>query len=78
MTPQEVFEYKMQWMPGYAVKIHSDLRPQAKEWCRFWLNPIHWKHVEYTDVYQDTFHFAKLGIAKHFAEQFPEYTEINL
>lgn len=76
MTPQEIFDYKIKWMPGYSVTIHSDLRSPATQWCKLWMNPIHWKHIKHTDVYQDTFHFAKLAQAKGFAETFPDYAEI--
>lgn len=76
MTPQETSDYKMRWMPGVSVTIHSDLRSQAKDWCKQWLNPIHWKHVKYTNVYEDTFHFQRMAQAKGLVEAFPEYAKI--
>ena len=33
MTPQEIFEYKQRWRPGYVVDVHSDLDIQCKDWC---------------------------------------------
>jgi len=76
MTPVEIFEYKLKWLPGYQVAIHSDLRHQAIAWCKQWMNPIHWKHTKWTDVYEDTFHFQKLSQAKGLAEKFPEYAKL--
>lgn len=76
MTPQEIFEYKMRWMPGYMVSVHSDLRSQAVDWCKLWMNPIHWKHTKWTDVYEDTFHFQKLSQAKGLVEKFPKYAKL--
>ena len=57
MTPQEIFEYKQRWMPGYSVRLHSDLRSQAKDYCKIQLMAHQWKYHEYTDVYEDTFYF---------------------
>lgn len=76
MTPQEVFEYKMKWMPGYMVSIHSDLRSQAVDWCKLALNPIHWKHTKFTNVYEDTFHFKGIHHAKGLVEKFPKYAKL--
>lgn len=77
MTPVEIHEYKMRWMRegAYAVTLHSDLRSQGIDWCKQWLNPIHWKHVKYTDVYQDTFYFEKERFAKGMLEKFPQYAK---
>ena len=76
MTPQQQFEYKMKWQPGIRVAIHSDLRGRGKDWCKHWLQPWHWKHVQWTDVYEDTFHFEKMRFAKGFVENFPEWAKI--
>ena len=76
MTPIEIHEYKMKWLPGVQVAVHSDLRSEAKDWCKLWMNPIHWKHTKWTDVYEDTFHFEKLRHAKGLVEKFPKYAKI--
>lgn len=76
MTPQEQFEYKQKWMPGHMVRLHSDLRSQGIDWCKQWMNPIHWKHTKWTGVYEDTFHFEKLAQAKGLAEKFPQYAKL--
>lgn len=79
MTPIEIMEYKQRWMSegGYAVTLHSDLRSQGVDWCKLWLNPIHWKHAKHTNVYEDTFYFEKASHAKGLIEKFPEYTNMN-
>lgn len=76
MTPTEIFEYKMTWLPGVQVAIHSDMRSQAKDWCKQWMNPIHWKHTQHTNVYEDTFHFQHMRQAKGLVSAFPEYAKI--
>ena len=57
MTPIEIFEYKRNWMPGYSVRLHSDLRNQAKDYCKIQMMKHQWNVSEYTDVYEDTFYF---------------------
>ena len=32
MTPQEIFDYKMRWKPGFTVTLHSDLDVKGKSW----------------------------------------------
>lgn len=76
MTPVEIHEYKLSWLPGVRVAVHSDLRSQAKDWCKQWMNPIHWKHTMWSDVYEDTFHFQYERQAKGLVEKFPEYAKI--
>jgi len=72
MTPQEIFEYKQRWMPGYAVRIHSDLRNRAIDYCKINLRQHQWKHREYTDVYEHTFYFENELDAKTFETNFEE------
>lgn len=76
MTPVEVFEYKQKWLPGVQVTIHSDQRRGAVDWCKSWMNPIHWKHREWSGAYEDTFHFKTLQQAKGLVEQFPNYAKL--
>ena len=77
MTPIEIAEYKQKWMSegGFAVTLHSDLRSEGIAWCKNWLNVIHRKHVQYTDVYEDTFFFEKERFAKGMLEKFPQYAK---
>jgi hypothetical protein len=77
MTPIEIFEYKTRWRKrGYNVRLHSDLRRQAKSFCSIQLFKQQWDISEFTDVYEDTFHFEYKQDAESFAAQWPEY--INL
>lgn len=70
MTPIEIFEYKKRWQPvGHLVRLHSDLRSQAKEYCK--ILPKHqWIISEYTDVYEDTFAFEHKQDADNFENKF--------
>ena len=70
MTPQEIFEYKNSWKPGFAVDVHSDLDVQCKDWCRKNLNRWEWSMSLHTDVYRHTFYFESPLHAKQFSEKF--------
>ena len=69
MTPQEIFDYKLKWMPGYTVPIHSDLRSEGVKWCKK-LDHHEWNHTKYTDVYEDSFYFESKNIGQQFEEEF--------
>ena len=76
MTPVEIFEYKQKWMSsGYnhPISIHSDLRSQAKDWCKVQLHQSQWVHSKFTDVYEDTFYFEYQQDAKSFANHFKKW-----
>lgn len=70
MTPIEIFEYKKRWQPqGYIVRLHSDLRRQAKDYCK--TLPMHkWIITEYTNNYEDTFAFEHKNDADTFTGNF--------
>jgi len=70
LTPIEILEYKKRWQPvGHLVRLHSDLRSQAKEYCK--ILPKHqWIISEYTDVYEDTFAFEHRQDADNFENKF--------
>lgn len=72
MTPQEIADYKQQWMSkgGTAVDIHSDLDVLGKDWCRRNLERHQWTFKPHTDVYQHTFWFESADHAAQFAEHF--------
>lgn len=72
MIPQEIFEYKQRWMPGYTVRIHSDLRNRAIDYCKIQMMQHQWKHREHTNVYEDTFHFENRLDAQSFEAHFEE------
>ena len=73
MTPQEIFEYKMKWKPGYAVRLHSDLRNVGKDYCKAKMFKEQWDMSTYTDNYEDTYYFQHKEDADKFATQWPEY-----
>ena len=57
MTPLEQYDHKRNWMPGYAVRLHSDLTDKGKAWCRSNAERHEWSMTAYTHVYEHTFHF---------------------
>ena len=76
MTPQEQFEYKLGWMPGYQVRIHSDLDWKAKQWCKRMLEPKDVGYTTFTDVYEHTFHFKDIMAAQNFEMEFKPFTNM--
>lgn len=72
MTPQERFDYKTKWMQNSsnAVKIHSDLEFDAKQWCKKNLEQHQWHFSKYTAVYEDTFYFEDEVTQKEFKKEF--------
>ena len=66
MIPIEIFEYKQNWLPGYCVSIHSDLRSRAKSWLKK-LEQHEYQYKEFTDNYEDTICFENQRISQEFA-----------
>lgn len=73
MTPQEIFEYKQRWKPGYTVRLHSDLVDHGKTWCRRQLERQQWSMTEWTDVYEHTFHFEDVRAGQNFEMEFGKF-----
>ena len=75
MTPIQIFEYKQRWMQSnnHPVCIHSDLRREAKEYCRTQLFKHQWVHKEYTNVYEDTFFFERSQDEIDFRNKFKKW-----
>ena len=69
MLPIEVFEYKNRWKPGYTVRLHSDLRMSAKDYCRVQMFQHQWDVDEYSYVYEDTWQFEHKLDADSFTAQ---------
>lgn len=72
MTPQQISDYKRKWMASgdnYPVRLHSDLRSQAKDWCKK-LDKQEWSHSTFTNVYEDTFYFENQMVSQQFEEEF--------
>jgi hypothetical protein len=74
MTPVEIAEYKQRWMPGYAVRLHSDLRTAGKDWCKQ-LHKYEWAHKKWTDVYEDTFYFESPYVGQNFEHDFATWVQ---
>lgn len=73
MTPQEISDYKLRWMPGHTVRLHSDLDVQGKDWCRKKLERCQWSFTSFTYSYEHTFHFEDIRAAQNFAMEFGRY-----
>ena len=73
MTPQEINDYKLKWLPGYTVRLHSDLDWKGKDWCRKQLERQAWSFTAWTYNYEHTFHFENQSTAQTFIEQFGPY-----
>lgn len=76
MTPQEIFDYKLKWHPGYMVRIHSDLDWKAKQWCKLTLEPHDVGYTTFTDVYEHTFHFKDIKAAQNFEMEFRPFANM--
>lgn len=67
MTPQETFEYKQRWKPGYSVQVDIDSDWWGKTYCRKHLQRYEWTFAKYTRPDDShTFAFEQ----KEFAEKF--------
>jgi hypothetical protein len=73
MTPQEIFDYKLRWKPGYTVALHSDLDVEGKKWCRRNLQAHQWSFTSWTAVYEHTFCFEDKIVAQNFELEFGIY-----
>lgn len=73
MTPQEIFDYKRRWMPGYEVVVHSDLRDHAKDWCKTHLEKHQYAIKSWTHIYAWTYCFEKIKVAQQFEEEFIDW-----
>lgn len=78
MIPLEIFEYKKRWqrVGGYAVRLHSDLRSQGKDYCKVQMFKHQWDFSQYTDNYEDTFHFEYKQDADAFRNKFKKYADM--
>jgi ABC-type lipoprotein release transport system permease subunit len=73
MTPQEIFDYKNSWLPGYEVKVHSDLRDHAKDWCKTNLEKHQYHIKTWTNIYQYSYYFEDLDQAAKFYAEFESW-----
>ena len=66
LTPIEIHEYKLKWLPGFSVRLHSDMVDEGKKWCRRNLQRSDWSMSSWTAVYEHTFHFENVLNAQNF------------
>jgi len=66
MTPAEIFEYKQRWMPGYTVRLHSDVSDRGKSLAKRLSERHQWSCTTWTDNYEHTFHFEQEESAQQF------------
>jgi hypothetical protein len=77
MTPQQIADYKLKWMPGYSVGLHSDLMDAAKVWCKRQVPKESWSCSTWTNVYEHTFHFEHIEAAQNFEIEFGGFANVN-
>ena len=76
MTPQEIFEHKQRWMRtgiNHPVRIHSDMRSDARDFCKVQMHSSQWLCREYTGIYEDTFFFEHAQDANSFRNHFKKW-----
>ena len=78
MTPQEVFEYTLKWLPGHEVIVHSDLKYECKEWCKSNLKRWEYKIVQWTYPYAFTYRFEHEHAAKEFKKEFKSWVNVGI
>lgn len=76
MTPQEIADYKLQWLSSgnnHPVRLHSDLADVGKTWCRRNLERQEWSMTTWTNVYEHTFFFENIKAAQNFEMEFANW-----
>ena len=73
LTPQQIADYKLTWLPGHSVRLHSDLTDQGKTWCKRQVPRESWSFSTWTDVYEHTFHFEDIRAAQNFEMEFGSF-----
>lgn len=73
MTPQEIADHKLKWMPGHSVRLHSDLDVAGKDWCRKNLERHEWSFKTWTAIYEHTFYFENVLAAQNFTMEFSNW-----
>jgi hypothetical protein len=72
-TPQEIFDYRLKWRPGYQVIVHSDLRDHAKDWCKINVEKHKYIIKNWTHIYAFTYCFEQKEIAYQFEKEFSSW-----
>jgi hypothetical protein len=75
MTPQEIFEYKNAWKPGFSVQVDCDSDVWGKAYCSKHLERYEWTFDKYTRPDDShTFGFEQREFALQFLQ---EYSKLN-
>jgi len=69
MTPQEQFEYKTRWMPGFPVRYHTDKRFKAQDWCKTYCKAHEYQIRRDVEPYVDHVLFEHYSDAALFEEE---------
>ena len=71
MTPQEIFEYKRSWLPGYAVQVDVDNDVWGKYFCMSLCERKEWSFKAFTQQNDShTFYFKDITNAEKFIEEY--------
>ena len=74
MTPQEIFEYKNSWAPGYKVQVDVDSDVWGKNWCRKRLQRYKWSFKKFSEPDDShTFQFENFADAFLFKTDYMEH-----
>ena len=73
MTPQETFDHKQRWKPGFTGRLHSDIVDQGKTFCKRQCERHEWSCTTWTANYEHTFHFEHKHHADEFSKQWPKF-----
>jgi len=75
-TPQEITDYKQQWLPGHPVRLHSDLEDKGRTWCKRCLDKWEWHYKRHTNIYEHTFYFESIYAAQNFAMEMGRFANL--
>ena len=70
MTPQQIADHRLKWMPGYPVQVKSDKEHVCKGWCKTHLGKHEWTLSRNTHFNEHTFRFEHVAHARAFDETF--------
>jgi len=68
LTPQERWEYKLQWLKQPCrIDAPSDLKYDCMDWCRTHLDQHQYEYKPFTGPYYDSWLFEKITDAMAFS-----------
>lgn len=75
MQPQDIFEHKLKWRPGFTVDVHSDLDTRCKTWCKRNVARHQWAFDSWIAPYAHRFLFETKKDAQKFYKEFKEWID---